>query len=553
VAAPAAARSKVGSTSSPGGKARKARIVDELASGARRELVQGREEAVDVDRLGPVVVEPGATCALDVVGQGVGRQCDHARAGQRGLGAQAAQHLGAVDVRQLQVEQHGPRARGDRAFDARPAVLGRVQADAGPQRDQLLHEHQIDRVVLDAQQVECGRRDDGCGTGRPLRRGHVDRTRPPDPKLAAGAGRAVDLDLPAHAVDQRAHHAQADAAARDAAALRAQAVEGLEQMRQLLGRHAVAAVAHAQPGPGGLVDLRQFDPAAAVVVLQRIRQQVAEHLAHAPGVGPHRGVHRADAQRDAGPGGLGCQPVDRLGEQRGQRHRLAHEVQGAGFDRAQVEHVLDQRQQVLRRVDDAFATLALPRRQRSRLVAQHQLGETEHRVQRRAQLVAHARQEHGLGLARGFGGQPGAPLLVGTAALGDVQGDADQRHRAALCVALGHAPRQQRAIAAVRSAVARLGVDDGVGLERTLRGVGNRLTVVRVDAVAHLRQRHAARLRRVPDQRVAPVVEVDALGGEVDAPERNADQPDGQRQLQRGRVGRLAGGEAHIDSDSIAR
>ena len=91
--------------------------------------------------------------------------------------------------------------------------------------------------------------------------------------------------------------------------------------------------------------------------------------------GRHRLEHRCDRERG-----------------RAQVHRLHVERHLAGVQARQVEDVVDDQQQVARRLPDvrevALGALAQPRR----LLALDHLGKSEHRVQRRAQLVADTRE-----------------------------------------------------------------------------------------------------------------------------------------------------------------
>ena len=75
-----------------------------------------------------------------------------------------------------------------------------------------------------------------------------------------------------------------------------------------------------------------------------------------------------------------------------------------------------------RRSRCAGSARAAPRRRPGRVEAQ-QLGETEHRVQRGSQLVAHARQELGLGAVGGFERRPRLALGARNMQLGDVAQD----------------------------------------------------------------------------------------------------------------------------------
>ena len=74
---------------------------------------------------------------------------------------------------------------------------------------------------------------------------------------------------------------------------------------------------------------------------------------------------------------------------------LLGQLQLAGLDLGEVEHVVEHRQQLLARLADHAQPLALRRRRRSPRC--HHLGHGQHAVQRRADLVAHVGQELRLG------------------------------------------------------------------------------------------------------------------------------------------------------------
>ena len=163
------------------------------------------------------------------------------------------------------------------------------------------------------------------------------------------------------------------------------------------------------------------------VVLDGVGQQVEQHLAQPRAVAQHLQVQRAQLEAHPLLRLQRPQQRQRALHQRPQRYRLQRDGDLAAFNAGQIQHVVDEAQQVLAgRADVVQPALA---RQRRRVVAglvgDQQLRKTQHGVQRRAQLVAHARQELGLGrtlaqrdltfLAHGLGG----------AAVGDVPVDAD--------------------------------------------------------------------------------------------------------------------------------
>jgi hypothetical protein len=91
----------------------------------------------------------------------------------------------------------------------------------------------------------------------------------------------------------------------------------------------------------------------------------------------------------------------------------------ARLDLREVEHVVDELEQVHAALGDRVERLELGRGHRA--VALEQLGVAEHAVERRAQLVAHAREELALRARRRLGRFLGvAQLGFALAALGDV-------------------------------------------------------------------------------------------------------------------------------------
>ena len=73
--------------------------------------------------------------------------------------------------------------------------------------------------------------------------------------------------------------------------------------------------------------------------------------------------------------------------------RLGTEVELAGLDLREIEHVVDELQQVAAARQDVAEELLVLRRRRIDLAVVQQLGEADDRVERRAQLVRHVREE----------------------------------------------------------------------------------------------------------------------------------------------------------------
>src|SRR5262249_39164522 len=92
--------------------------------------------------------------------------------------------------------------------------------------------------------------------------------------------------------------------------------------------------------------------------------------------------------------------ADDFADQARQIDRLGIELELAGFDFREIQNLIDETEQV--RAGRIHTTQRLQRllRAEARRVADHHFGQTDNSVERRAQLVAHAREEPGLVLAR---------------------------------------------------------------------------------------------------------------------------------------------------------
>ena len=96
-----------------------------------------------------------------------------------------------------------------------------------------------------------------------------------------------------------------------------------------------------------------------------------------------------------------------VGNDMHQRHRFLVQFVAAGLDPRQIENLVDEVEQMDARIVDVGGILLVDRHgMRAENFALHHLGESEDRIQRRAQLVAHLRQEARLGDVGGFGAVP---------------------------------------------------------------------------------------------------------------------------------------------------
>src|SRR5919106_816305 len=224
----------------------------------------------------------------------------------------------------------------------------------------------------------------------------------PDREGAAAAGLALDRDVAAHHATKAP--AQRQAQAGPAVPARGGGVglgEGLEKLPQLVRRHADAGVAYAERQPVLAVDrlpgnVQRHGPALGE--LARVAQQVEEGLTDLGQIG----MYGADAV-----GTAHVQPVDILRRQRlddggdvpderGDVEGLEVELHLAGLDLGQVEHGVDQLEQVLAGCIDLLEVVGeLLGAEVGGVLLEH-LAVADDGVERRAQLVGHVGQELGL-------------------------------------------------------------------------------------------------------------------------------------------------------------
>ena len=236
--------------------------------------------------------------------------------------------------------------------------------------------------------IGCLGRHHGHGHGRSG--GRLGGGRQLDPEAAAQAGLAVHPHLAAHQLDQLAHDAQADAGTLDRAELGAQPVEGLKQFGLALKGDAATTIDHTelQLARGHRPGL-DAHPAPVLVVLDGVGQQVDQYLAQAGSIGLHLQVGCYMGRRCDAPGEQGrTDHLQAFLHQRRQAHRLQRQCQRSGLDLCQIQHIVDQGQQVPAGTQHFVHEATVPGGDGG--VDAHQLREAEDGVQGRAQLMAHA-------------------------------------------------------------------------------------------------------------------------------------------------------------------
>ena len=139
------------------------------------------------------------------------------------------------------------------------------------------------------------------------------------------------------------------------------------------------------------------DHATVFGELDGVAQQVAQDLSHVNEVAAHHiGQCRVEVHRQvqAAPLGVVAVALDDAEHRIAQAKRRVHHAQRAGVDVLGIEHVVDHAGERARRLADQRHEALLARIEPR---AVQQLGQAHHRVQRRAQFVAHQREKLRLG------------------------------------------------------------------------------------------------------------------------------------------------------------
>ena len=137
-------------------------------------------------------------------------------------------------------------------------------------------------------------------------------------------------------------------------------------------------------------DHRSADP----VVLDRVGKKVDQNLLHPRPVGLDEAgaFELGKGHADAALLRLRLDHGLAFVHDFGQRDRFQRQRQLAGLDQREIEDFVDQLQQIPSGLEN-LVDAALLRRRRRRRTGFHELGETEDRAERRAQLMAHAGEE----------------------------------------------------------------------------------------------------------------------------------------------------------------
>ncbi len=371
---------------------------------------------------------------LDLVGHGVGGERDDRGApgakAQLG-GADLAGGGEAVHHRHLGVHQHDvERTLIEEGLHRLRAVLGDDDVGMRPQ-------HQLDDLAIygvifgqkDAEPLVRQSRGDWLFFHFNRSRGLGDLQRGAERERRSLSRSRFAADLAAHHLRQGPDDGQAQARAAELAGDGAVALfEPAEQPGADLLREAGSGIPdrHLQGGPavargrGAGVD----EHLPLVRELDRIADQVGDDLADAQGIADQP-VHLAGVDDHLEVQALATrrrlEQVGRGADRFAQAERLGLELQLAGLRLGQVQHVAEDRRQRFAGGDDHPDNLALLRRQ---VHGRQGVGQAEHAVQGRADLVAHVGEELALGDVGRFGvGERLLQRVFGELAVCHVLGD----------------------------------------------------------------------------------------------------------------------------------
>ena len=185
-----------------------------------------------------------------------------------------------------------------------------------------------------------------------------------------------------------------------------------EQPSGLLGRESDAAVLHLETqshgcfGPGAIGAIGLIDPypdPAAGGELQRVADQVAQHLQQPQRVaaqGPWQIRRDCELQCQPALGRLEREQHPDFLEQRVELQGQRFDLESPGLDFRVIQDVIEHAEQGGARAVDLAQVVAL---QRVEFGLEQQPGQPDHRIHRRADLVAHVGEELALGPVGGFG------------------------------------------------------------------------------------------------------------------------------------------------------
>ena len=325
----------------------------------RERRVHGAEQIAHVERLDQVVDRSELAHHALLIRGAVGAHDHDGDPGRHRVGLKAPQHFGPGLVRQVKVQQDEVGLVLASQVKSERAMHRSEQSHVATASEHVLDERQVGEVVLDQK--------DARGSARapdPLPRLPADC---PDPRGAGASFRThlergpfahpgEHVEHPAHPLDEVLGDAEPDAGSLDPDLLSSQSFERLEEPRHVLFTDADPGVAHRDPDEPCAKRLAG-DPHLPTgrVVLAGVREQVQQ----APAA-------TAAGRRGRTPSGRATPPPtrspprdrqevsepDRVVHESKQVDRLHREVQVAHLDPRDVEHLVDQPEQMSSRPQD---------------------------------------------------------------------------------------------------------------------------------------------------------------------------------------------------------
>ncbi len=370
-----------------------------LARRVADELHHGVDQQRRADRLGQHMLDAFLARACQQLLAAMRGDHQHQRHGLRPHRLDGADRLEAVHAGHDPVHQQEVVGRAAHVGIEHARHGGATRVDALGREAELrqqLAQHQRDGlVVVDHQhaaavQLDAGAHDELVG--------RADAQARREPERAALPVHAVHADVAAHGLCQVLADRQAEAGAAVLARGRLVCLlEAREQAAGLLGRQPDAAVGDGEPqqrlGVAGLLDAHLDAHLAVLGELDGVAGVVDQDLADAQRIADEHarqlGVHHPQQLEALGVGLLG-QHVDDVVQHRFQLERQRVDLQLARLDLREVEDVVDDAQQVLAAALDLDEIVVHARRH---VVLHGQPRQSDDRVHRRADLVAHVGQE----------------------------------------------------------------------------------------------------------------------------------------------------------------
>ena len=396
-----------------------------------------------------MIVHAGIEAGLAVIAKGIGGHGQHGGVGVLGQAAQGTGGRQTVELRHLHVHQ-------DQVVEVLPGQRQRLQPIASHMHlhtgcaQQLGGHSLIDQVVLGQQhpgarqallhgrQRVRRRLPGGLGQRAVLAHRPIGMRQPGrEPETAALPQHAVHPNLAAHQLSQVPGDGQAQAGATKAPGAGVVGLfKGVKQAVQLVWRHTHARIGdrelqqqwvgrlrravggllhrHARPGDVkclGVLQLAAQHDVTPVAELDGVAHQVEHRLRQAGGVAAQQRRHAVGLHHhgQALAAGLFSHQCAGACQQRMEVEVVVRQLQLARFDLAEIEHVVDHRQQVVRGVRHLAQAVG---GHRLGPVSLHQIGQADDGVHRGADLVTHVGQKSTLGAVGGLGPVAGDGQLV---------------------------------------------------------------------------------------------------------------------------------------------